>query len=111
MPFPNLDVLDLMPSGTSVDSEHLVAKIANVADGHAEAIAVGPLRAQQNRLLRPAARPTDASELQNVDDLRHGPVMSEADVSDDAGFERREPERGQTRRRLPRRTPGTGPAD
>src|SRR5438552_3439541 len=75
MPLSQLDIVNAERSGCPVDVEHRVAVVADVADGHRKPARIGPGRAEQNRLLRPAACAEDAAELENLDRIRHGAGM------------------------------------
>jgi hypothetical protein len=67
MGFGDLDVGDAERPRPLVDGEDTVALIADVTHGHIEAGRVGQRRAEQDRLLRPAARAEDAAQFEDAD--------------------------------------------
>ena len=66
VPLADLDVVDGQRSRPLIDVIDLVAQVAQVADGDGVPVAIGARRAEQDRLLRTAAGPAHAAELEHA---------------------------------------------
>src|SRR6185503_18492005 len=74
-PLDHFRVVDAVLAGAVADGEGAVARVADVADGDLDA-RIGALGAEQDRLLRSAARAAGAPQLQHTYSSVHRAVTS-----------------------------------